>query len=307
MILVICLNPALQRMLWFDTIHVGEVNRARRVMIGLGGKGLNVARVLTQLKTECRLLVLLGGDTGHMCRKLLAEEKIVFDSFETSCATRVCTTLTHDQCQTELVEEGGPVTAHEADQIRRWYESNLPGADLVIISGSAPPGVPDEFYYEMIDRAGHRGLKSIIDAQKQALRHGLAARPWLAKPNLKELVSAMATPAEATISVKDRLAWLLDQGAELALVSDGSKGAYFYNGGQVQRFFGPPLAAVNAIGSGDALCAGLADAFLKHKNMHQAIKFGTACAMSNVLTPISGSIDIPTVQELFEKIKVEFI
>lgn len=307
MILVICLNPALQRMLWFETIHAGEVNRAARVLIGLGGKGLNVARVLTQLGADCRVLLPLGGDTGRVCQKILAEEKIAFDSFETSCATRICTTLTHDLTQTELVEEGGPVSGPEYAQIRAWYEKNLADADLVIISGSAPTGIPDDFYFQMIDLAGRRGLRCIIDAQKQALLQGLAARPWLAKPNMKELVAAMSLAGSEGLSIRDRLSWLLAQGAEQALVTDGRKGAFYYHGDQVRRFYGPELVVVNAIGSGDALCAGLAQDYLKNKNMFQAIKFGTACAMSNVLTPVSGSIEIEMVQELIEKIKVESI
>lgn len=304
MILVVCLNPALQRILWFNELDMGEVNRARQVTLASGGKGLNVARVLAQLNVPFCVLLPLGGYTGQVCEHLLDLDRMKYDAVKTGCPTRICTTLIARSQQTELVEEGGPITSQEFNRIYQKYHQLLAQAQMVIIAGSAPAGIPDDFYYNMAATARKKNIKCVLDAQKEPLRQGLSGQPWLAKPNLKELAVAMAMDQVPAESIKDRLRWLLAKGAQIGLVTDGKEGVFCYDGSRFYHVYGPPLTPVNAIGSGDALCAGLCKNYLKSGDLKQAVRFGTACAMANVLTPVAGSIDVPVVRELLGKITI---
>jgi len=63
-IIVVCLNPALDVTHHLDAVDWGGVNRPRAVRARPGGKGLNVARTLHALGVDVLVLGLAGGITG---------------------------------------------------------------------------------------------------------------------------------------------------------------------------------------------------------------------------------------------------
>ena len=64
MILVVCLNPALDITHHVPVVDWASVNRPSAVQTRPGGKGLNVARTLLTLGAEVLVLGLAGGATG---------------------------------------------------------------------------------------------------------------------------------------------------------------------------------------------------------------------------------------------------
>ena len=64
MIVVVCLNPALDITHRVTAVHWGGVNRPTAVHARPGGKGLNVARTLHALGADLLLMGLVGGITG---------------------------------------------------------------------------------------------------------------------------------------------------------------------------------------------------------------------------------------------------
>jgi hypothetical protein len=59
--LTVCLNPVLQRTLSFPALRIGGVNRTEEHRVDASGKGINVARVLTQLGARATALTTVGG------------------------------------------------------------------------------------------------------------------------------------------------------------------------------------------------------------------------------------------------------
>ncbi|HVN15578.1 MAG TPA: hypothetical protein VMT73_07540 [Anaerolineales bacterium] len=49
MILCLTPNPAIDRTLYLDAIHLGKVHRTQKMLTAAGGKGLNVARTIHTL------------------------------------------------------------------------------------------------------------------------------------------------------------------------------------------------------------------------------------------------------------------
>ncbi|MQY04104.1 PfkB family carbohydrate kinase [Actinomadura macrotermitis] len=66
MILTVTLNAALDVTYELDAVAWGGSNRVRAVRRRAGGKGVNVARVLTALGADVLATGLLGGDTGDL-------------------------------------------------------------------------------------------------------------------------------------------------------------------------------------------------------------------------------------------------
>jgi len=101
---------------------------------------------------------------------------------------------------------------------------------------------------------------------------------------------------------------LRDAGAVWALVSVGRRGSLLGGPDGLWRLTSPVVNAVNAIGSGDALTAGLLHARIDQgQSMPDAAAFGTACGAANCITPTSGVIRPTDLPALLEEVRTTTI
>ena len=75
--------------------------------------------------------------------------------------------------------------------------------------------------------------------------------------------------------------------------------------GKRYRAIPPRVQAVNPIGSGDSLLAGLVDGWLKRLDPEPLIRHALACAVANALVWDAGAIDPAEVARWSEEIQVE--
>ncbi len=313
MILCIGLTPTVQRTLYFEQFQIGGVNRAARTMVTASGKAVNVARVLTTLGANARLIHAVGGDTGRTVVQMLAGEGVHGEAIEAGdiATTRTCTTLLFGDGTptTELVEEAKPLPDTVLTQIHRTIESQLLHARAIACSGSLPPGTPDDFYARMVRYGRENGIRVLVDAQKAPLKAALAERPFLVKPNGEEAAATLGFTLsgdllpDATTAVNA----LLEAGAEWALVSMGKAGSLLGSRGYVERWHivPPPIEAVNPIGSGDSLAAGTLYALVEQgKTVPDAVVYGTACAAANALSLTSGILLPEDVTRLLPQVQL---
>lgn len=301
---VLCVgpNPALQRTLWFGALTLGEVNRARRKAVSGGGKGTNVARILGRFGYAARLLTFLGGRIGKEFVDTVEREGIRVEPVWVNKSTRVCSTLIEEEArrQTEIVEEAEILEASAFDELLDKFSELLREALFVVISGTSPPGAPDDLYGRMVERANQHGVPAIVDAPGRLLVESLKARPILAKPNRKEL-----TAVWPELEFEEQMERLLRGGAQNVLVTDGGGEAQFWTPREHYRLLPPAINPVNPIGSGDAVAAGIAMALLEGKPMIEAVRFGIACGSANALTPLAGHVEPETAARLMPLVKVE--
>ena len=173
----------------------------------------------------------------------------------------------------------------------------------MVISGSPPPGYDPNIYFEMIEEAHKKNCRVILDAQKSPLKNALAARPWMIKINRAEL----ETTLEQTIDSEERLQTvageIIGQGVEQVIITEGAKTVRHFSKKQSTSFQPPTIKAINAIGSGDAMAAGMACASLENQPLDFVIKMGIACGAANALSPITGNINGKLIPELMKKLK----
>jgi len=309
-ILAVGLTPTVQRTLRFARLELGAVNRAREVLVTASGKAVNVARVARLLGGESRLIQFLGGDTGRFLAGALEEQGIAHEPVwvEDDAPTRTCTTLLPENGPaTELVEEARPVSANDVAALEAAVLEHLPSASALCLSGSFPPGVPDDFYARLVRAAHEENVPALVDAQRLPLRAALAARPFLVKPNLEEAAATLDLPlsGDGERDALHAIDALLAAGAAWALVSMGKTGALLggAESGERWRIEPPHVEAVNPIGSGDSLLAGLAVARERRASVPDAAAFGTACAAANCLTETSGVVRPADVTELLPQVR----
>lgn len=298
--LCVGLTPTVQRTMRFASLTLGEVNRAREVVTTASGKAVNVARVLDTLGSEVLLAHPLGGDSGRYVEAALPFGQFVLP---VTSPTRTCTTLLTDTgVTTELVEEAAPLSEAQVEDLLAALEEQLPRVVAVALCGSLPPGVAPHFYARIATLAHAHETAVFLDAQKEPLRLALAAGVFLAKPNRQETIAALGLPPE-TEALGCAQA-LRAAGAKNALVSDGRAGSVLVTDAGAWRVLPPLVDAVNPIGSGDSLLAGvIAKGWFSLTP--EAVAYGTACAAANCLSLTSGVVQRDDVERLLPQVRVE--
>lgn len=312
-ILVVGATPAVQRTMRFANFTIGAVNRAVEAVTTSSGKGVNVARVVARLGGDSLLVQFLGGDGGRFIAGDLKAAGVRNETVwvRDDATTRTCTTiLTAAGVTTELVEESSPVTIEDVAALEAAVTRHLPAAQALCLSGSYPRGVPEELLARLVGAAREAGVPTFVDTQRGPLRQALSARPFFVKPNREEAAATLGLTLSGDPMADGRaaVAALLDAGSEWALVSMGPEGSMLGDkAGHLWRLMPPRVAAINPIGSGDSLAAGLVLSFVRGAPIPEAAVHGTACAAANCLTLTSGVVFPEDVTRLLPQAGIEQI
>jgi fructose-1-phosphate kinase PfkB-like protein len=94
-------------------------------------------------------------------------------------------------------------------------------------------------------------------------------------------------------------------GVRSGIVTNGPSPAFAKLHGRHYRVRPPAIAAVNAIGSGDCLLAGITDAWLRQLDAEATLRHGLACAVANALVWDAGAIDPATVERYAPAVVIE--
>ncbi len=309
MILAAGLSPAWQQTLLFDSLRVGEVNRAREAHWTASGKVVNAGRALHILGRarrgpSARTLAVLGGLSGEAAERSLAGDGVDLVLVRTATRTRTCTTVIArgQGTITELVENAGPVAPAELDEFRARFRELARGAEAVVVTGSLPAGAGAGYYRSLLE-----GMAApvVLDARGPELLEALALRPFLVKPNREELGMTLGGPLQDEAALRAAMEEISRRGARWVLVSQGRDAALAFGEGKFHRFRPPRVETLNPIGSGDCLAAGVAHAVVKGSTALDAIRLGMACGAENARTLLPGTMEPAGVEELLPQVTVE--
>lgn len=290
MILAAGLSPAFQQIMVFDSLHTGEVNRAAEVHWCASGKVLNVGLALARLGCQQRTLSVLGGDTGKAIERSFAAEQVDSRWIWSDSPTRVCTTLVERSSGhvTELVENARAITADTLDAFRQAYFEEAASADLVVLTGSLPDGVPRTLFHDLLEQTPSR---AILDIRGEELLSVLPLAPLVVKPNRAELAATLGKSLTTDEELVQAMRELNRRGATWVLVSQGSGPVWLSSSEELYRIDLPSVAVVNPIGSGDCLAAGLAWGLSQGIAVPQAACLGIAAASENVRDLLPARLD----------------
>jgi tagatose 6-phosphate kinase len=282
-IVVVCLNPALDVTHQLDAVRWGGVNRPRAVHARPGGKGLNVARTLHALGADVLVLGLTGGIIGAGVEAALRGLGVPATFTPLTGETRRTFSVVDDSRVTAFHEPGPEVGAAEFDKFRIDYEKALAGAQAVVLSGSLPPGLPAGTYATLIQAAG---VPVVLDTHGEALRRGAAAGPAVVKPNRAELEAltgrSLTTGEEVTAAAGEL------RGARAVVVTLGPEGLLAATGDGCWRARVPAAVAGNATGAGDAVAAALAHGIVLGRPWDERLRHAAALGAAAAAAPVAG-------------------
>jgi tagatose 6-phosphate kinase len=288
-ILTVTLNPAWDVTYPVDALVPGSTHRVGRVGGQAGGKGINVARVLTRMGQPVLATGVLGGDTGRAVAADLAAAGVpnAFAAGGDRARTRTTVTVVDAAAgQATVFNERGPEAGSlDWPALLAHLRPLIARSALVVLAGSLPPALPADAYAALIEAARAEGAATILDSDGPALTAALAAGPDLVKPNRDELARATGTS-----DLRAGAQALLDAGAGAVVVSDGPAGMLAVSRGQVARATPAALEPVNPTGAGDAAVAALATGLLARLPWPQLLRRAVAWSAASVLEPVAGAI-----------------
>jgi tagatose 6-phosphate kinase len=310
-ILVSCLNPALDITHEVPAVDWAGVNRPSAVHARPGGKGLNVARTLHALGADVLVLGLAGGVTGAGVAAALAGLGVPAALTAISGETRRTFTVVDGRGGgAALFSEAGPaVGADEFGEFRVQYEKALAGSAAVVLSGSLPPGLPDGTYAALTELAAAAGVPAVLDAHGAALRLGAAAGPAIVKPNLAELEALAGHPLSAAgraddTAVAGAAGALRAAGAQAVVASLGAQGLLAVTGEGSWTARPPAAVAGNATGAGDAVTAALAYGLVAGWPWEQRLRHAVALGTAAAAAPAAGEFSDADYARLLDRVTV---
>ena len=285
MILCVTLNPVLDTTFFVDEMRPIYRTEAQRVTYVAGGKGDNVARALGVLREPAHALVALGGDTGRHVANLLAAEGIAATPAWVSGETRLqITVIDRALVQRAFYAPAAPFTAADRAEFRRRFEALLPGAGAVCLCGSVPDASAAGLMPELLALAHARGLPTLLDSSGEGLRQGVTAAPHIVKVNRAEAEALLGRKLMAREDQVAALDELRQWGSDWAILTLGEQGALFAAGDRRWSARPPKVEAINPIGSGDAMTAGLVAGLVRGLPPDECFRLGMAAAAANTLT-----------------------
>ncbi len=304
-IVTVTLNPAVDKTCTAARLLPGQVNRMESVKNIAGGKGINVSKVLRQYGYPVRALGFLGGYTGRFIEecadRLGIECCFTHTAGETRCSTNI---LSSDGYVTEVLEPGPRISEKEYRQFLERYRKEIADAELVILSGSAPEGVPTSVYGELTALARKQGKKVLLDTSGAFLKEGAAAVPFMVKPNRKELEVLADGKLKSLEDIIDAARFLNRQGISHVLVSMGEKGLLYGVPGEVLYARAPKVKAVNTVGCGDSAVAAFAMAYESGMDRQELLRYCAGISAANACTLESAVIPEDKAKELMEKVEI---
>jgi 6-phosphofructokinase 2 len=286
MIYTITLNPALDRVLWVEKIEQDDSNRIEKVQRYAGGKGIDVSKMLTILEVDNKALGFVGGFTGEELEGRLLNEGVKCDFCRISGETRTNIIINEMNLGNQfLFSDKGPVIKpYELMQMINKVEK-LEKPEVVVISGSLPPGIHPEVYRKMVEIAKSNGARVMLDTDGDALRVGIQGLPDFIKPNIHELSRLVGVELKGLDEIVCSAKSVREQGVGFVLVSMGSRGMLLVGGKEHCLASPPEVEVINKIGAGDSAVAGFVYGVVKGKSLKETLIYSVAAGTATTLRP----------------------
>ena len=313
MIVTVTPNPSIDRTVTLPSpLTRGAVHRVTSVTSQAGGKGVNVARVLTLAGIEA--LAVLPAATNDPLVTALQAAGVTYRVVPADEPARTNLTITEQDGTTTKINELGAVL--DEATVAAFTAAVLEaaeGADWVVMSGSLPPGVPITWYGDVVARLASYPCRVAVDTSDAPLEALVASlergAPDLIKPNAEELAGVLGyspESLEAAVAQGDpepvvsAARQLIDRGVGAVLATLGAAGAVLVDRNGAWLATPPPIVPRSTVGAGDSSLAGYVRAevggAVPPQRLQMAVAYGSAAAaLPGTTLPSPAEIDLNAV------------
>lgn len=284
MIYTVTCNPSLDYIVTVKDFEPGRTNRTESERILPGGKGINVSIMLRNLGIESTALGFTAGFTGAQIQSRIEQMGIRTEFIEAAEGFSRINLKIKNMEGTEI-NGRGPQIGEEKFQKLMGLLRKLGSGDYLVLAGSIPSSLPDTMYRDIIRELKPRGVRVIVDAEKDLLTNVLEYQPFLIKPNNHELGEIFGTTLMTREEAVPYARELRRRGAENVLVSMAGEGAVLAAAdGKVYSAPAPRGTLINGVGAGDSMVAGFLAGWMEKKDCRHAFLMGLAAGSASAFS-----------------------
>ncbi len=309
MITTVTLNPAIDKSVILGEIRVGEVQIIKEVIQTVGGKGINVSKVLNLFGVESFATGILGKDNANLFKNYLDVKGIKHNFYEVSGITRTNIKIIETQKQrtTDLNEKGIHIETSDFRNIyEKLYELSKK-SEYVIVSGSVPSGISENDFSRLI-RKMSKSSNVVVDTSGKKLTLAVEAGASIIKPNIDEIKDAYDVCFDSERDYIDFCRSLIaTTDLTVILLTLGSKGAYYITEDEVLHGMVPSIKPLNTVGAGDSFLGGYLAGICLGKSNLESFKMAVASGTTAVSVK---STDVFTQKDYcknYEKVSIKKI
>ena len=295
MIYTLTLNPSIDYIVRLKEFVSGITNRTTTEEYYIGGKGINVSCILSELGISSTALGFTAGFTGDAIEKGLREQGIKSDFIRLrNGISRINIKIKADK-ESEINCQGPHIEQDEFEKLLSMTDEIKDG-DTIVLAGSIPKTVADDTYEKILGRLKNKNIRIVVDATRKLLVNCLKYKPFLIKPNKQEISEIFSAKVESAEDVEMYANELRKMGARNVIVSLGGDGAIlFAEDGNIYHTGVVKDKVLNTVGSGDSMVAGFIAGYEQTGDYGYALKLGTACGNATAFSP-----GLATKQKIYE-------
>lgn len=307
MITTISLNPSIDRTVNVEKFVQGGLNRVLSSHCVAAGKGVNVALAAAALGVDAECIGFMYREGSKLFEKRLMMNSAAYNFVWCEGAVRTNVKVFDQSTQTitEINEPGEPVTESDLKRMIDLVALHAENSDYLVLAGSLPPGCPADYYRTLIQNVEGLGCRCVLDADGEALRCGLQAKPFMIKPNRNELETISGHRLMTLGEIRDAAMKYIDMGVSVVAVSLGNEGALITNGDET--LYAPVLNidVHSTVGAGDSMVAGMVCGLIGDNELEDIFRMGVACATARCVTEGYKVIDKTIYKALLDMVKIE--
>lgn len=306
MITAVSLNPSIDRTIELNGFTYGGMNRVVSARDDAGGKAVNMAVTVARLGYPVTCIGVNYRENGSLLQGKLMNSNVASDFLVRDGAMRVNLKLldTTRGVVTEVNAAGEPLSQEEIEEITRLIARHAQKTQYLVLTGSLPPGCPKDFYKTIVEKTAGTDCRCVVDAEGEGLHAALSARPFLIKPNKREIEMETGYKVESVEDAKKAALWLIDRGIARVAVSMGAQGALLTDGSET--FFADPVRVRvgSTVGAGDAMVAGMVAGLTRGLSLSEVLRLGAACATAGVMTKGTEPAQKAAVEDMLDQISI---
>jgi len=310
MILAVCPNTALDKILFIEEWIPGTPMRTDRIVTSVGGKGLNSAVVLRHLGVETVGMGFFAGEIGKELVCLVEEYGIIPEVIWTAGTNRIAHVIAETKNKRHShVIAGQPIISKEQKQeFIDCFSVRVQEAEWVILAGSIPKLLNNDFYAELIPIAQAANVPTLIDSQKAFIIEAIETKPDIVKLNWEEFEWTFKKKAETLDSLIEQAEDIFkEREMKNMVVTLGIDGILAFTKEGVYLAKAPLQEPKNAAGAGDAVSSALAWRFSLGDDWESALRWASAVSAASVLTERTGDVFQEDIDRIFPIVTVEKI
>lgn len=307
MILCVSLSPCIEYNIEVENLGVGKVNKVISKRAFMTGNALNVATGIARLGGDAFATGFMYEENGRLFEQELHKEGVTYKFVWNSGRVKeVYKLIDMRSMLTEIDDEASIITEENAESLINLVAELSKNCRAVVISGSRPQGLDDDYLLRLLDAVDGGALK-IVDTVGADLSKLISRGVDLVKPNLDELQEALKIKITDLDSMKTACKTVYKSGAKRVLLSLGKRGAVVYDGEKTYYCTSLNVAMNSTIGAGDAMVAAATKVLSEGGSSQAILTNGVAAGTASVTSSNSISFNKSKYEEILNTLTVKEI